>query len=302
MNFKVYKKIQGLHKEECDGLLVGECIIQEKIDGANASIWMGDDGEIHYGSRSRDLFLAQDNFNGFGDYVKSHQGIKDYLTKNPTHRLYGEWLVRHTIGYNETSYKHFYMFEIEENDVILPIEKVYEVGEEYGIKTAYLFGKYTNPTLELIKEFAGKSVLGDKVEGVVVKNLGFINKFGDYQHGKYVTQDFKEDNAITFGGNNKSSETYNEMYYVNKYMTLPRVQKIIYKLEAMEGRPEMKHIPQVMGMAYHDLITEEAWSIAKEMAKAGKFFDFKAFEQFCNRKSKQIFIEIITNNISVAHG
>lgn len=300
MQFKPYPKIQGLHKEECNGILTGTCVIQEKIDGANASIWMNN-GSIRCGSRSRDLMEAGDPFNGFVEYVKSHQGINRLLLDNPTYRLYGEWLVRHTIGYRETSYKHFYLFEIEDNGVTLPIEDIYKIADEYDIKTSKLFGVVNNPTLEQIKELAGSSALGDRGEGVVIKNLAFINKFGNSQHGKYVTQEFKEDNAITFGGNNKSSETYNEMYYVNKFLNLPRVQKAVHKIEATDGRPDYKHIPKVMGLVYYDLITEECWTIAQEMGKAGKMFDFKAFKHFCDKKTKQIFIEIITNDISVAH-
>lgn len=301
MKFKAYPKIHALHKEECDGLLYGKCVIQEKIDGANASIWVEEDG-IHCGSRTRDLTIINEGFNGFKEYVESHEGIKALLTTYPHLRLFGEWLVRHTIGYNELAYKHFYLYEIE-NDIgeKAPIEQVYLLANEYGIKTAHLFGVYDNPDLELIQSLAGQSVLGEKGEGVVIKNFEFINQFGNPQHGKYVTQEFKEDNAITFGGNNKSSVTYDETYYVNKFMTLARVQKIIHKLEATDGKPDMKHIPKVMGMCFYDLVMEEAWTIAQEMSKLNKGFSFKSFKHLCDKKSKQIFIEIITNDISVAH-
>jgi len=302
MKFKEYNKIHALHKEECDGLLEGKCYIQEKVDGANASIWLDDDG-IHCGSRTRDLTAAGDDFNGFVTYVNGHIGIKGFFQANPNWRLYGEWLVRHTIGYNETSYKKFYLYDIEVNEEgeMLSIEMVNEMAKIYGIHTVELFDIVENPTLELIKEHAGKSVLGSKGEGVVVKNLAYVNKFGVKQYGKFVTQEFKEDNGITFGGNNKSSDTYQEMYYVNKFMTLARVQKNFHKLESMEGRLDMKHIPRMMGMCYHDLITEEGWEIAKDMGKSIKPFDFKAFENLCNKKSKSIFIELLTGDISVAN-
>lgn len=294
-NFKEYNKIHGLHKEECDGLLLGTVHIQEKIDGANASIW-SEDGIVHCGSRTRDLTRAGDCFNGFVEYVANHVGIQRLMKDKPGFRLFGEWLVRHTIGYNETAYKKFYLFDIEgANGDLLEYDFMMAFAEEYGIDTAYYHGKFDNPTLDQIKELAGKSVLGQKGEGVVVKRLDFVNKFGRQQHGKYVTQDFKEDNAITFGGNNKSSETYNEMYYVNKFLGLERVRKNCQKLEAMEGRLEMKHVPRIMEMTYYDLITEECWTIAKEMEKSGKFFDFKSFKEFCYKKTKKIFVEILEN-------
>lgn len=303
MEFKKYPKIQALHKEECDGILSGTCYIQEKVDGANASIWLGDDSEIHYGSRSRDLYLDNDNFNGFGTWIEENrEKLVNFFNEYPQYRLYGEWLVRHTIGYNELSYKKFYLFDIENEDgEMMPINVVHTLADKFSIPKVELFAVIGNPTLEDIKAHAGKSTLGSKGEGVVVKNFSFVNKFGDPQHGKYVTQEFKEDNAVIFGGNNKSSETYNEMYYVNQFMNLARVTKIFHKLESSEGRLDMKHIPQIMGMCYHDLITEEAWVIAKEMAKSHKFFDFKAFQDLCNKKSKSIFIELLTGDVSVAN-
>lgn len=302
MQFKEYKKIKRLGTEETDGILVGTCYIQEKIDGANASIWLGDDGEIHYGSRSRDLFEHKDNFNGFGDWILANkEALTEYFKQIPNARLNGEWLVRHTIRYNELSYKKFYLFDIEENNNKIHIDTVYLVAKGLNILTANLLAVVENPTLDQIKDLAGKSVLGVKGEGVVIKNPQFINKFGDEQYAKYVTQEFKEDNAITFGGNNKQSETYCEMYYVNKYMSLARVQKICHKLESSVGRLSEKHIPQIMNTAYHDLIQEEAWAIASEMSKSGNMFDFKAFQQFCTRKAKSIFLEILTGDISVAN-
>lgn len=255
MQFKPYNKIHALHKEECEGILEGTCYIQEKVDGANASIWLGDDGEIHYGSRSRDLFLANDNFNGFGDWVRAHPQLKFFFKQYPAIRINGEWLD----------------------------------------------GKFENPSMELIRSFAGQSVLGEKGEGVVVKNLSFRNKFGDVNFGKYVTQEFKEDNGVTFGGNNKFSETYEEMYFVNKFVTLPRVEKTTHKLESMEGKLSEKHIPRVMGMVFYDVMSEEGNDMANHLAKNGADFNFKKFRELCNKKSKSIFMELLTGDVSVAN-
>lgn len=301
MQFKPYNKIHALHKEECEGILEGACYIQEKVDGANASIWLGDDGEIHYGSRSRDLFLANDNFNGFGDWVRSHPKLKGLFREFPNIRLNGEWLVRHTIGYRETSYKKFYLFDIEESGYVMPFGAMYALANEYEIPTVYFYGAFNNPTLEFIKSLAGQSVLGEKGEGVVVKNLEFKNKFGDVNFGKYVTQEFKEDNGVTFGGNNKFSETYEEMYFVNKLVTLPRVEKTTHKLESMEGKLSEKHIPRIMGMVFHDVMSEEANDMANHLAKNGADFNFKKFKELCNKKSKSVFMELLTGDVSVAN-
>ncbi len=300
--FKEYPKVYALHKEECEGLLEGRCRIEEKIDGANTSIWRADDGVIHCGSRTRDLTEAKDGFNGFVEYVENHEGIRKFLTDYHDHRLYGEWLVRHTLAYYELAYKQFYLFDIEDADGNrVGRSTLDDMANKYGIKTAYLFADIENPTLEQIKEFAGKTMLGTKGEGVIIKNDAFINKFGSRQHGKYVTQEFKEDNAVTFGGNNKDSETYWEMYFTNKVCTLARVQKIMHKMESMHGRLDMQHIPMIMGTAFHDIVTEEGWEIAKEMVRNKQAFNFAAFKKLCDKKVKQIYVELITNDVSVAH-
>src|SRR4051812_35005769 len=101
--FRSYGKIHRLGKEEVEGILSGLCHIQEKVDGANTSIWLAENGELKMASRTR--ILGDEEFNGFVPWVKAHPLIEDYLRNNPKHRLYGEWLVRHTIAYKETAYR-----------------------------------------------------------------------------------------------------------------------------------------------------------------------------------------------------
>lgn len=297
--FKPYPKIHRLGKDETMSLsgsiLDGTVYVQEKLDGANASIWMDDEGNIRCGSRTQDV--TEKPFNGFPEYVLGHDGIRAYLRANPLHRLYGEWLVRHTVGYNETSYRKFYLFDIElahgEN---MEIQTMYMEAETYGIETAHFVGKFENPTPQQVEAYCGKSQYGQKGEGVVIKNPSFRNKFGDPCHAKIVTQEFKEDNGVTFGGNNKDSDTYEEMYTVNKYMTLERVRKIVQKIEAIDGKAKLSDIPKVQSMAYHDMLVEEIWEISQKK----KVVDFAKLQTLCYKKAIFIFKNIIEEDISVA--
>ena len=72
-----YGKIHRYGKEEVEGILEGTVVVQEKVDGANAQIWM-EDGEIKVGSRNREL-KPDEGFNGFRQYVEKHEGIRSYL-------------------------------------------------------------------------------------------------------------------------------------------------------------------------------------------------------------------------------
>lgn len=292
-----YGKIHRLGKEETEGILTGTVSVQEKVDGANVSIWL-EDGVLKMGSRTR-VLKDDESFNGFVSYVKEHEGINALLAFRPELRLYGEWLVRHTIAYKETAYKKMYLFDVFDQtaEKSLTAEEVKLLGEQYNIPTVPMHGTFENPTAESLQEFVGKTEFGDRGEGIVVKNYGFVNGFGDMVFAKVVTQEFKEDNAVTFGGNNKFSDTYHEMWVVNKFMTLARVQKIMNKIQPeVNERLDMKHIPRIMGTAYHDMLVEEIWEIAQHVPA----LDFKALKRCADKKAKQIFIDILNDSVSVA--
>lgn len=297
--FRKYEKIHRLGKEEVDGILDSPVHVQEKIDGANLSIWL-EDGVIHVGSRNNDVTDRPDGFNGAVFYVQNHPGIKKFFEDHSTWRLYGEWLVRHTILYKATAYNKFYLFDVlsADDDTFMVTNQVDDHARAYGMDAPHYYGEMLVTDIAQLTKLVGTSMLGEKGEGVVVKRTDFRNKWGELAYGKLVGQEFMEDNAIALGGNNKFSETYRELWAVNKYMTLGRVQKICNKIESETGeRMDMKHIPRVMEMAYHDMFTEEMWEIA---GKASASFDFKKFKQLANKKAKQVFIDILNDSISVA--
>ncbi len=311
MAFRKYRKIHRLGAEENEGILIGKCAVQEKIDGANTSVWF-EDGFIRCGTRTQIINGGdKDTFNGFLHYVQTEESFKKIFAAFPTLRLYGEWLVRHTISYKETAYRQWYLFDYVDRDseeiktegedrersrYAYP-DEVYTLAETFGFKTPKLFGIFENPTIDQIKGFVGQTDLGDKGEGVVIKNFDFVNKFGDQEYAKIVTEDFKENNAIVFGGNNKHSDNYWEMYVVNKYMTLPRIQKIMNKIQpTVDRRLGMPHTARIIQTAYHDLITEEAWEIQKKCPK----IDFKILSRVATRKAAQIYHDILNDSISVA--
>jgi hypothetical protein len=306
MDFKRYPKIHRLGKDETDGILFGRVHVEEKIDGANAQIWF--DGEhIKVGSRNNTLTKGVDiheevgTFNGLIDYVKNHQGIRNLLKYHPNYRLYGEWLVRHTVQYKETNYKQFYLFDVsvwwKGSEKMLPKEDVINLALQFNIKIPNYHGVFDNPTEEVLMELVGKSELGDRGEGIVLRNFDFINKFGDLEYAKIVSESFKEDNAVTFGGNNKHSETYFEMWVVNKYMTLPRIEKIMNKLQPqIDKKLDLEHIPRVCNSAYHDMITEEIWEIQKKV----EHLNFRHLQRCALKKAIQIYKDILSGSISVA--
>ena len=297
MEFRKYDKIHRLGKEEVEGILCGTCQVSEKIDGANLSVWIGTDDTIHVGSRNNDLTLNGNEFNGAVEYCILHEGINKYLRTNPTHRLYGEWLVKHTINYRPTSYKKFYLFDIRIEDGYLLQNQVIALAEEHGIEHVPHLGIYENPTMEQLNALLGGSEFGDRGEGIVIKNLEFRNKFGELAYAKIVREDFKEDNGVMFGGNNKFSDSYWEMYVINKYVTVARVQKMMNKIQPMiDKKLDMEHIPRICESVYHDLVTEEAWEISKKVKK----LDYDVLKRIAYKKIRQVYVDVLNESISVA--
>ena len=64
-----------------------EVIVTEKIDGTNAQIFIGEDGEFLTGSRTRWITPEQDNY-GFSSWA--HQNKEELLKLGPG-RHFGEW-------------------------------------------------------------------------------------------------------------------------------------------------------------------------------------------------------------------
>jgi hypothetical protein len=64
-----------------------EIVITEKIDGANAQVYVGEDGTVLAGSRTRWITPEADNF-GFAAWVKAHE---DELRNLGPGIHFGEW-------------------------------------------------------------------------------------------------------------------------------------------------------------------------------------------------------------------
>ena len=76
--FKEFPKIARLSRE---------VIVTEKIDGTNASIFIGEDGEFLVGSRTRWITPEADNF-GFAAWAHAH---RDELLMLGVGHHFGEW-------------------------------------------------------------------------------------------------------------------------------------------------------------------------------------------------------------------
>jgi len=98
MEFQAFPKIARYSRD---------CIISEKIDGTNASIYIGEDGEFRAGSRTRWITPVDDNF-GFAMWASKHKD--ELMLLGPGHHFGEWWGVGIQRGY-ELSERRFSLFK-----------------------------------------------------------------------------------------------------------------------------------------------------------------------------------------------
>jgi len=162
--FKEFPKIARLSRE---------VIVTEKIDGTNASIFIGEDGEFLVGSRTRWITPEADNF-GFAAWAHAH---RDELLMLGVGHHFGEWwgsgIQR---GYNlPKGEKRFSLFNTSRWSVERPA--CCHVVPVLGTSASF-DSESISTCLERLKTFGSQAAPGFmKPEGIVVfhtaANFGF---------------------------------------------------------------------------------------------------------------------------------
>lgn len=260
MEFKKYQHIERFGTSEVENI---------ELDGTNASVWLNEDGEIQAGSRKRHLTLDKDNA-GFLEWVIGQKNIINYLNENPTHRLYGEWLVPHALKtYRESAWRKFYVFDIcvEGGDTIkyLPYYD-YELGlTDYEIDLIVPICISKNASYDQLINNLNKNVFlivdGKGVgEGIVIKNYDFKNKYGRQTWAKIVTSEFKEKHAKVHGISEVKGKKMIEEEIANEFVTKSLCEKVYYNIDNESGFTS-KMIPRLLNTIYYDVVNEDSWKL-----------------------------------------
>ena len=289
--FKKYQHVERYGNLEVEEIDVGITFIFPKIDGTNSSAWL-DDGQICGGSRNRKLSLENDNA-GFLAWLITQPNIIQYLLDNPTHRLYGEWLVPHSLKtYRDEAWRKFYIFDVvidgEEKPEYIPYEIYKEKLEEYKIDYIPLLCKVKNGNYDKFINQLEKNVyliqdgkgLG---EGIVIKNYEFYNKYGRQTWAKIVTSEFKEKHMHSFDVPTLTT-SYVEERIIDEVLTEAFIEKEFSKI-AVDGW-DNKMIPKLLGVVWHEFVTDEIWNIVKKYKNPK--IDFKLLQRFCTQKIKEV--------------
>ncbi len=276
-SFKKYQHLERLGTSEVRGIELGVCYIFPKIDGTNSSVWMSDDGELRAGSRKRELSLEDDNA-GFYAWAKGQPNLLEFLKSNVGVRLYGEWLVPHSLKtYRKDTWRKFYVFDacvdieqVEEGPTqrYLPYEEYQEALEKYNIDYIPPLCCIDFPSdVQLTRLLeTNKYLIEDGEgcgEGVVVKRYDFVNKYGRPAFAKVVSNSFKDENRKSFGDRVSKGPKAVEKDIVEQFVTKELCEKVYHKLDNELGFTS-KMIPRLLNTVYYDLIREESWEFIKK--------------------------------------
>jgi hypothetical protein len=292
MEFKKYQHVEKFRTSETEGIDIGECFIFPKIDGTNGSIWFN--GDVKAGSRNRELSVESDNA-GFCFWVLQQENIKEFFKEYPNFRLYGEWLVKHTINtYRKDAWQNFYVFDVmDEYNNHISYDQYKDILNKYEIEYIPPITKVKDPSYELLVKLMNENTYliedGKGIgEGIVVKNYSFTNKYGRTRWAKLVTNDFKANASKAMGVNERKDKESVERKIVEEFVTESLIEKEFAKI-ALDGW-ESKKIPQFLHTVYYNLIKEESWEFIKK--NKNPTIDFKRLMSMTYAKAKEFKPEV----------
>jgi hypothetical protein len=286
-----FKKYQHIEKEgpEVDGLLNGKVYVFPKIDGTNASIWF-DGSRLCFGSRNRELDVENDNACFMDKHINDSRFIK-FFSQYPHLRLFGEWLVPHTIKkYRDDSWHKFYVFDIQtQTGEYIQYEKYRTIMESYDINYIPAICTIDYPSMSKLKEIALKDCHylmedGCNGEGIVCKRYDFINQYGRTTWLKIVNNEFK-DKHLSFKTKVVKEKTGREQKIIDEWLTDDIIDKVYANICNMKDGWTSKCIPRLLETVYYDLITECTYNIIKKLKNP--VIDFKELKKLCDRRVKQ---------------
>lgn len=307
MEFKKYQHLERLGTDEVQNIELGECYVFPKIDGTNACVFISD-GKIQAGSRNRHLTLEKDNA-GFYEWVLTQSNLLEYLKENPTHRLFGEWLVPHSLKtYRANSWRKFYVFDVcidrTESEILhdndselnhLHYEFYKPLLEKHNIDYIPPISILRNGVYEQFINQLCKNVFliedgKGAGEGIVIKNYDYKNRFNRQTWAKIVTSEFKEKHSKEMGASEIKGKQLIEELIADKYCTIALIEKEHSKIQ-LECGWSSKSIPRLLNTLYHSIIKEESWNFIKEFKNPT--IDYKRLQYFiflfAKRKKPELF-------------
>lgn len=289
---KKYTDVIRYGKSSTNGVLQeGDIIsVTEKFDGSNSSFRLDETNPLGISCYSRNKPLDEHNtLSGFYNWVVENiEPIKDEL--NPNYIYYGEWLVKHKVVYKDECYKNFYMFSIWdiEKEQYLSDETVISEAERLRLITTNYFYRGKFISFEHLMSFVGKSDMTlepNTGEGIVVKNVNYLDNHGKQMFVKLVSEKFAEVQKQKLPKNPNIDSPVIEL--VKSVLTKPRVEKIMYKL-VDEGLLKEDYAIEDMGLILRSLGSKVYDDIMKEESDLFAEYEEDKIKRICGKNLPNI--------------
>lgn len=276
MEQKKYHSIVRLgHKSTVGVLNEGdEIIVQEKVDGSNAS-FMVHEGQLLCFSRNKQLDPSN-TLSGFYNWV--HENIDPEKLLDGV-IYFGEWTATHKILYPDHT-KKFFLFDVYNTHLeeYVNFSMVVDEAMRLGLNLIPVFYRGQYQGYDHLTSFVGMTQLGgilkgkrpdtgeviekETGEGIVAKNVKYRDRQGKQLFVKLVVDEFREVQKQRAPRDpNKVSET---RQLVMDCLTEARIEKQLFKLvdegllEPDYGIEDMGKIIKLMGHSLaQDVIDEE---------------------------------------------
>lgn len=304
--FRKYNHVMRLDNVDIEGLLDQDVVtVSYKIDGTNTSVfWNEETDKISAGSRTREISLDNDN-GGFFSWLMSDEGeapfLREFVENHKNFIIYGEWLGKTKFlgaikDYNKDALGHlwiFDVFDISTGEYLPEILWRMLLTRDYGSGYPYMipFVTVENPTLGKLLEVAQDNhFLLDTAnhvgEGIVIRSQNYRNRYGRYEMGKIVLDDFKQKKSKPKPV--ATSGQVEENIIVN-FVTDAELSKAIAKVETEVddkfNNSNSKHIGRYLNEVWEGAILDEMKTILKKNKMPT--IDFKLLRRFCDDRAKE---------------
>lgn len=278
--YRAFEHVLRLETSKIDvaRFLNGIVYVFSKTDGTNFSAWADEYGNIHCGSRHREITLEKDNADSmlFFTTEPMFEKLRNWLIANPRYIIYGEFIGglagRKMVGiiksYQKKGMMLFAVYDtVDKKYLRYPVysEMLKNVYNQIVEPLAIL----DKPSFQEVEKFIENHYnLPDDVmaEGIVLYNYDFVDAFGHFQIAKIVNAESKVGKGRVKTKNLPMDNI--EQMIVNAYVTAADCEKAKQKACVRFGLEEWVVDKKTMGFylntLYQDLIEEELWSVLKK--------------------------------------
>lgn len=294
--FRAFTHVERLDETKIDvsSFLNGTCYIFSKQDGTNFCAW-AKNGEIHCGSRKREITIDHDNAESMFFFTTDHryEGLRNYLLNHEEYVLYGEYLGGEAGRKMTGTIKQYLNAGLQVFAVWDTVNNRYLTYEEYADDLNPVFDGVV-PPLAILNNPSYEDILtlldnhynlpdDTHAEGVVIYNYNYRDNFGHCVIAKIVAKEYLEKKGTSQKVRIPQTREGLEHDIVAAFISSADCEKCKQKIMVAESLDEWentgKYIGMFLNMLFTDLITEEMFSIIRRFKTP--VIDFAVLKNEC---------------------